>query len=179
LRALALTGVTSPDAIQTLAESCTLEELESLTFGICEVPEPPPVLGGLTGAVGAMLSEMLTRFFSTYPLPPGPIRWRDYWPALLALARSPVLPRLRTLQVTDSGPRADGASDLLRHFMRRDAGELPAANPDDLFPDTLVGALAAGLNADKLVRLELPAARLTLAGRAELTRRFGPRLVLA
>jgi hypothetical protein len=53
------------------------------------------------------------------------------------------------------------------------------ADADSLFPDTLIRALAVGLNADKLVRLELPAARVALAGRAELLHRFGPRLVLA
>ena len=40
-------------------------------------------------------------------------------------------------------------------------------------------AVADGLNADRLERLELPAARLTPESRAELTRRFGPRAVLA
>jgi hypothetical protein len=50
-------------------------------------------------------------------------------------------------------------------------------DPDSLFPDALVRALADGLNPDRLVRLELPAARLAHASQAELIRRFGPRFV--
>ena len=37
-------------------------------------------------------------------------------------------------------------------------------DPESHFPDTLVRALADGLSPDRLVRLELPAARLALAG---------------
>ncbi len=178
LRSLTLSGVTPPDAIQMLAERCTLEELETLSFGIREVPDLPN-LGGLSGALGFMFNEIFSRFFGEQPMPPGPIRWPDYWPAMLALAHSPVLPRLRTLQITDAGTQLNHPNEILRRLMHPGENPSPAADPDVLFPDTLVGALAAGLNADRLVRLELPAARVAPAGRAELTRRFGTRLVLA
>ncbi len=175
LQSLTLTGVTAPDAIQALADHCTLE-LESLSLAMSEVPEPPAATG-FTGAIGAMLSEMLTRFFSSHPLPPGPIRWPDYWPALAALTRAPFLRRLRTLQLTDAGPSSTVFGGLLA---RLELTESPAApDPDAMFPDALIRSLADGLNPDRLVRLELPAARLSPAARADLTHRFGPRFVPA
>jgi uncharacterized protein (TIGR02996 family) len=177
LRSLALSGTTPPDVIHVLAERCTLEELESLSFGIREVAEAPN-FGGLTGAIGAMFNEVLSRVFSDQALPPGPIRWPDYWPPLLALARSPVLPRLRTLQVTDAGQHWNDLDPFAQLFQGVGGSTPPTADPETLFPNALVRALAAGLDPDRLVRLELPAARLALSGRAELTRRFGPRLVL-
>ena len=51
LRSLTLTGITPPDAIQAIAERCTLKKLDSLSFGIREVPEVP-AFGGLAGARG-------------------------------------------------------------------------------------------------------------------------------
>ena len=83
-----------------------------------------------------------------------------------------MLARLRTLRVRDAGaPGPEGAFEPIGH--------LPGPpRPDEQFPDPLVGALADGLNADRLVRLELPAARLTSAGRSALVRRFGARVAL-
>jgi hypothetical protein len=178
LCSLTITGTAPPDAIQMLADRCTLEELDTLSFSIGEVPEFPN-LGGLGGPVGFMLNEVLTRFFGGTPTPPGPIRWPEYWPALLALARSPVLPRLSTLQITDAGPNRNRSDDLFYGlFVPLGAPPPTQADSETLFPDELVRALAAGLNPDRLVRLELPAARIALTGRAELTRRFGTRVVL-
>lgn len=175
LRSLTLTGVTPPDAVQALAERCTLD-LESLSLGLSEVPEPP-TSSGFTGAIGAMLSEVLTRFFSLHPLPPGPIRWSDYWPSLLALARAPFLRNLRTLQLTDTGPATNFVGGLIARLQLTDA---PAVtDPDAMFPDALIRSLADGLNPDRLIRLELPATRLTPAARADLAHRFGPRFVPA
>jgi hypothetical protein len=178
LRSLMFTGVIPPDAIQMLAERCTLEELETLSFGIREVPELF-VGGGLTGVIGAMFNELLSRFFDGQPMPPGPIRWPDYWPALLALARSAVLPRLRTLQIIDAEQQMNRVDTFFQRFRSGQEHPPPASDLENLFPDTLIGALAVGLNPDRLVRLELPATRVALAGRAELLRLFGPRLVLA
>jgi hypothetical protein len=178
LHSLTLQGTTPPDAIQILADRCLLTELEVLSFGIGEVPEAPN-LGGLGGPIGFMLSEVISQLFGGTHTPPGPIRWPDYWPALLALARSPVLPRLHTLQITDAGPSPTGAGDLFRLLIPQVAPPPSPAAQETLFPDELVRALAAGLNPDRLVKLELPAARIALSGRAELTRRFGTRVVLA
>jgi uncharacterized protein (TIGR02996 family) len=174
LRSLTLLGVTPPNAIQTLSERCSLEGLESLSVGICEVPEPPPVLG-LGGAIGGMISEMLSRLLSARPMPLGPIYWSDYWPALDALARSPILPRLRKLQLLDADERGNVVIEVYRQLVPDDAE--PGAN--GIFPDALVKALADGLNVDKLERLELPRTRISLASRTELTTRFGSRVVLA
>jgi uncharacterized protein (TIGR02996 family) len=174
LRSLTLLGVTPPSAIQTLAERCELEELESLTLGIRDVPEPAPFLG-LGGAIGAMLNEMMSRLLSAFPLPPGPIRWTDYWPALIALARSPVLPRLRKLQLQEATSQVNPFETV---FASLNPDEAPPWYYDSVFPRELVKALADGLNVDKLERLELPRARLSDEGRAELTARFGSRVVL-
>jgi hypothetical protein len=170
LRALTLPSLHSPDAIQALARS-TLEELESLSFGIAEVPDLFSAFGGLTGTIGAMISEMIHLFGR-----PGPVRWPDYWPALEALARSPVLPRLKHLRVTGARPFGDTTIGAYREIEPEATG---AFNDDGVFPDPLVRALADGLDPDRLVRLELPAARISPASRAELTQRFGPRVVLA
>jgi|GEM_PF-3279459 len=172
LRSLTLCGITPPDAIQTLAEQCTLEKLESLSLGICEVPERPQVLG-MIGTIGAMISEVVTHLFNSFS-PPGPIRWPDYWPALTILARSPVLPRLRRLQLIEANPQTNPLGALLRGFDQEDA----PSNPDTYFPDSLVKAVADGLNPDMLEKLELPQLRLSVASRAELVHRFGSRAVL-
>ena len=175
LRSLTLAGVTPPDAIRVIAERCTLAELEELTFGIAEVPEPH-TLPGVGGMIGAAIAAVSALAFPAFSLPTGPVRWPDYWPVLTALARSPVVARLRTLRIHDAHR---SATDILRHFLRRAIDGHPPQSPeqDSIFPDTLVRALADGLNPDRLVRLELPAARLALASRAELTHRFGSRFV--
>ena len=173
LRSLTFAGITPPDALQMFADRCKLKHLESLTFGMCELAERPDI-GGMSGALGLMLSEMFTRLFAAQPRPPGPVRWPDYWPPLLVLARSRLFRRLRTLRILDVNPRATVFDNVFRAF----DGPAPEPSPDGVFPDRLVRALADGLNADRLERLELPAARLSPAGRADLTRRFGPRVVL-
>lgn len=177
LRSLTLSGVTPPEAVQTLADRCTLPELEELTFGIGDVPEFPTVTG-LSGVLGAALAGIVAQLPALFgPMRPGPIRWADYWPVLAALGRAPFLSRLRTLRVLDANASPQ-VNDLLMRFVRR-AVENPGAEaePDGLFPVTVVRALADGLNADRLVRLELPAARLAPASGADLAHRFGSRFV--
>jgi uncharacterized protein (TIGR02996 family) len=169
LRSLTLMGITPPAAVRALAERCTLSELESLTLGVAEVPEPPNV--DLTGALGNMFNELLSHLFSPLLMPAGPIRWEDYWPALEALARSPVLPRLRVLEVCEGDPGGDPVQRLLGQFR-------PDGSPVAPWPDSVVMALAGGLNPDKLERLDLPAARLSPAARAALAARFGSRAAL-
>jgi uncharacterized protein (TIGR02996 family) len=170
LRSLTLTGVSTPEAVAALAEHSTLEELEELTFGISEVPELPPA-PAIGGPVGFMVAQLWQQVAATLPHPPGPIRWPDYWPALLALARSPVLPRLRRLRILDADPVANTLTGLFRL--------LDAPDPDAILSDECVLAVADALDPHKLERLELPAARLTPACREELTRRLSARAALA
>ncbi|MCI0699713.1 MAG: TIGR02996 domain-containing protein [Planctomycetia bacterium] len=167
LRSLRLTGVISPAALHTLAESCTLEQLEELSFGVAEVPEPLHIPGG---AIGAVVDDIIASFLRTRPMPPGPIIGADYWPALFELARSPVLPRLRRLWVHDF--------DLLSPFAETLLYERDPGNFEPFFSDECVLAVADALNPDKLERLELPRSRLSFACWEELARRFGPRVVL-
>jgi uncharacterized protein (TIGR02996 family) len=167
LRSLTLSGLTPPDAIRMLTDRCTLTELEDLSFGICEVPEFQP-FGALTGAIGTVLGEMFSSLATLFgPMHPGPIHWTDYWPALEAFARSPVCVQLRRLRI-ESAPHGvlTGAFGTSLHYAS-----------GGLLPDTLVRALADGLNPDRLVRLELPAAWLSPASRADLVQRFGSRFV--
>ena len=159
LRSLTFSGITSPDAIQAIAECCTLMELEELSFGIAQMRR----------------DEMQMTTMVPFPETPGPIRWPDYWPALEALTRAPIFSRLRKLRVSDPRLPADAANESLRRFMLDT--HFRAFEPDSIFPDVLVRALADGLNADRLVRLELPAARLAPESWAELSNRFGPRFV--
>jgi uncharacterized protein (TIGR02996 family) len=172
LRSLALLGTCAPAAIQTLATECTLTELEELSFAVGAVESRPPVTG-FFGAIGAVAVELLTRFTTPHPTPPGPITGPDYWPALHALAHSPLFSRLRRFRISDADPswldRAAGT--LLR-------AEVTEAIVEPFLSDDCVRTLANGLNPDKLERLELPRTRLSEAARAELTQRFGPRLVL-
>jgi uncharacterized protein (TIGR02996 family) len=167
LRSLALLGVSVPGAIQTLAADCTLTNLEELAFEIGEVSLHPPI-AALTGALGALLADLLGQFFGA----PTPAAAADYWPALQALAGAPFFRQLRRLRITDAD------SDLLERAAGAPAvAEVMDSNPPGLFPDELVNALAGGLGPDKLERLELPASRLSPADLAALADRFGPRFV--
>jgi uncharacterized protein (TIGR02996 family) len=173
LQSLTLLGTCSPGAIQTLATDCRLTELEELSIGVSEVPEFVPVTG-LFGVLGAMIGEIHARFLATYPTPPGPIAGPDYWPVLEALARSPLFRQLRRFTITDAEP---GWLDRIANMLQiADATEVEVP---PFLSDECVRTLAAGLNADKLERLELPRTRLSPESRTELTARFGSRLVLA
>ncbi|VTS03906.1 unnamed protein product [Gemmata massiliana] len=173
LRSLTFSGISTPDSLCELAESCTLEHLEELTFGVHEVEESQPI-GGLWSVLSSAIAGILAQMAHLYPRPVGPIRGPDYWPAFIALSRSPVLPRLRRLRVLDADPNwVTRVADMLAN-----AGER-AESPEPFLSDECVRAVAAALDPDKLERLELPAARISPACRDELTRRFGPRVVLA
>ena len=173
LRSLTLSGISTPDSLCEVAESCTLEHLEELTFGVHEVEESQP-LGGLWSVLGNAIAGILAQVAHMYPRPAGPIRGPDYWPAFVALSRSPVLPRLRRLRVLDADPNwVARVAEMLVN-----AGQqAPGAEP--FLSDECVHAVADALDPDKLERLELPATRISPACRDELTRRFGPRVVLA
>jgi uncharacterized protein (TIGR02996 family) len=170
LRSLSLLQISPPGVIQTLAGDCTLASLEELSFEIGEVSSWLP-LPGVAGAIGAMLGALHAQLANLFG-PPRAVTSADYWPALQALAESPLLRQLRRLRVVDAH------ADLLD----RAAGTvlLPAeigSGPEALLPDALVNALAGGLAPDKLERLELPATRLSPTSRAALAGRFGPRFV--
>ncbi len=172
LRSLTLLGISPPAAIQSLATDCTLTGLNELTFEIGEVSTWLPI-PGVAGALGAILGALhspLTNLFG----PPLRIATADFWPALLALAASRPFRLLRRLRIIDANvdliERATGT--LL-------ASETLEPPPDTIFPESVVTALADGLNADKLERLELPASRLSRASRAALAERFGQRFSVA
>jgi uncharacterized protein (TIGR02996 family) len=168
LRSLSLLQISPPGVIQTLAGDCTLANLEELSFEIGEVSAWLP-LPGVAGALGAMLGALHDQLANLFG-PPRPVTAADYWPALQSLAESPLFRQLRRLRIIDAH------ADLIE----RAAGVvLPPdiLEPGPLFPDAVGNALAGGLAPDKLERLELPASRLSPAGRAALAARFGPRFV--
>ncbi len=172
LRSLSLLGICAPDAIRALATDCTLTELEELSFSVGEVAAPQPITG-IVGAIGAMATELLARFITTHPTPPGPVRAADYWPAIHALANSRRVGQLRCLRISDGDP-----GWVTRAAEAALAGNAAEVRVQPFLSDVCVRALAAGLNPDKLERLELPRTRLSPAIRDELTQRFGSRLAL-
>jgi len=171
LRELDLMRTADPNAVRALARSCALERLEELSFGIAEVPGQAS-LPGVGGALGAAIGGMLTALFATLQLPPGPITGADWSAALAELGRSPVAPRLKRLVVREAEPGFPNraARALLR--------ALPPGSAEPFLSNESVGALADGLRAERVERLQLPRARLSDRARAELAERFGDRLVL-
>jgi hypothetical protein len=165
LRALELTGVADPNSLRAIAQEGTLEHLEELSFGIAQVPEATPATN-LGGVIGAAVGALMAALFATPLAPPGPVTGADYSAALLELARSPVVPRLKRLRVVD-------------HDTRR--FRLPGAHPvgagQPFLSDESVRALAEALAPERVERLELPAARLGDAMPRELEERFGARFV--
>jgi len=171
LRSLTFTGITSPAALHALAEYCTLEQLEELSFSVGGVPAPPPI-PGVVGEIGEAVAEAYNQFITTHIMPPGPINGPDYWPAFFALASSPILPLLRRLRVGE----ADHGWIIRAAEMLYQAGETDAHFAPFL-SDQCVRAVADALNRDKLERLELPRARLSPACREDLLRLFDSRVV--
>src|SRR5262245_34661500 len=171
LRSLTFTGITAPAALHALAEYCTLEQLEELSFSVGGVPAPPPI-PGVVGEIAEAVTTAYNEFVTTHPMPRGPIDGPDYWPAFFALARSPILPLLRRLRVRE----ADHGWIIRAAEMLYQAGETDAHFAPFL-SDQCVRAVADALNRDKLERLELPRARLSPACREELIRRFDSRVV--
>jgi hypothetical protein len=180
LRSLTLTGLTRPDVILVLAEPCALPELEGLSFSIRGAPVPAPVTG-LSGPVGAVLTETFGHLRNALLRLPGRIDWPEHWPAFTVLARAPLLSQLRRLRVTLWDRRDLLPEETPHPINTANTGTAPPdrdrPSPDSLFPIPLVRALADGLNPDRLVRLELPAVLLAPESSAELNHRFGPRFV--
>jgi hypothetical protein len=173
LRSLTLRGTAAPATLVELASFSRLAELEELTFAIREVAELPSFTG-LIGMIGGAIAGLISQIVNADPLPPGPIRGPDYWLSFFALGRSPLLAQLRRLRIVDADPSwlERAANTLL-------ARNEPVGDATPFLSDESVFALANGLNADKLERLELPVTRISAACRDELTRRFGSRVVLA
>lgn len=173
LRSLSLLGICAPEAIRVLATESRLPQLEELSFGVGEVPAPVPITGIVSG-IGAMASELLRQLTTSYIIPPGPITGPHYWPVLEALAASPLYRQLRRFTIVDADPNW-----IARAAERFRAAEVAEVQLPPLLSDGCVRALADGLNADKLERLELPRTRLSAASWEALAARFGSRLVLA
>ncbi len=172
LRSLTLRGTAAPATLVELASFTRLEQLEELTFAIREVAELPS-FSGLIGMIGGAIAGLISQLVNADPLPPGPIRGPDYWLSFFALGRSPFLSQLRSLRIVDADPSwLERAANTLLARNEPVGDSAPFISDDSMF------ALANGLNADKLERLELPRTRISAACRDELTRRFGSRVVL-
>jgi uncharacterized protein (TIGR02996 family) len=170
LRALSLGAIRTPDALTALARPNRLTELDDLTLRVAPAIDFSAAFGGqVLGVFQGIVQTVLGGALGSLGLGAGPL-WRDFWPAFEALGAAPLLRQLRRLSISDTHPSLP--------FSRITAPAELALDPEAILSDECVRALADGLNPDRLVRLELPAARLTPAARADLTNRFGPRAVL-
>lgn len=170
LRTLVLSGIQSPDAILALARQTKLTELDDLALRITPAVDLSAAFGG-TGSILQGFMQALGGIISGLQQTLGPL-WRDFWPAIDALGAAPFLGQLRRLSITD------GRSFPLFAGMPMPAPIELMFDPEAILSDECIRALAAGLNPNRLVRLELPAARLSPAARTELAERFGTRVVL-
>jgi uncharacterized protein (TIGR02996 family) len=161
LRTLHIDSQLNPDAVRTLASSCTLEHLDELdlTLGFTEE---------LGHQLGEILNDLVRMFRTSVSIAPPAVSWSEYGLSLESLARAPWAARLRrlTLKAAPKGLRA--FFDEL--FVRRSDREV------DVVPDRSILALAESLNPDKLERLVLHEAIISPATREKLTVRLGDRV---
>ncbi|MBA4066020.1 MAG: hypothetical protein C0501_20335 [Isosphaera sp.] len=158
LRELHLTGHLDPPAVRELAAACTLRHLEEVSVALRRP-------GGLGALAGEVLSRMIRVLFARGSAPEPPeAGWRDFGPALEALAVAPWVRRLRRLRITAG--RFGLLGDLGRRLDRM-------GRDDDFLPDAAVRALAAAAETGKLDSLVLPAGLVRDPVREELARPGG------
>jgi len=162
LRALHLDGPLYPDAVRSLASSCTLEHLEELELTF-----------GTVGMAGTQLVELLNDLIglvrSGSSNAPRRVSWAEFGPCLEYLASVPWVARLKRLTLKAAPKGLIAFFDEL--LERRSDREI------DVVPKRGILALAELLNQDKLERLVLHATIIGPATQKELSTRYGERVV--
>lgn len=162
LRSLRFTGRLSPDAVRHLAIICTLTELEELELALGS----PADLGGQGGQLLAGLIRVVAQAIAFAAS--ATVRWREYGPALEAMAAAPWVRKLKRLRISGGSP------GLLGMLGGRLYGT--AERGADLIPDSALLALGRTAEAGGFEELVLPSLVIGPSAREELTTRLGSRV---